>query len=298
MVHRALRGLSGAPKSCRATSAQKAPWTHGRMSAVRRSRQSSRGTQQRSRRRCLASMGEERSVQGLFRAKEAETRVGRGGGGGGGGVFEVAVAGAPVVPAADDVVAFLSATKTLAEASGTASAIIVGKTSTDWCPERRGGGQSASAWAAIPVGRNEFLMRPSQLFSTKVESAKEEQTPPRRCCIFSSTRSSEKRREKKKETQHHRKNASPLSASLLREPPCRRRLWDPSRAAAATRLPERCYRGGSGQQREERGRCCSFDGFFDVAAPSPLSLSFVSFFSSLAAPPSLACRQGIQRRRR
>lgn len=70
-------------------------------------------------------MGEERSVQGLLRAKEAET--GQEAGAGGGGVFEgvlVVPAAAAAVAAAADAVAFLSATNTLADASGIASAII------------------------------------------------------------------------------------------------------------------------------------------------------------------------------
>ena len=121
LVPRALQGLSGLARSCPATSAQKQRWTHGRIAAVRKSLQSSKGTpQQRSSRRCLRSRGEERSVQGLLRAKEAETGSGGGGGAGGAGVFEEV----DVPDASNVVVAFLSAKKTLAEASGTASAII------------------------------------------------------------------------------------------------------------------------------------------------------------------------------
>lgn len=146
-MHRALAGLSGAPRSWPATSAQKQTCTHGRIVAVRRSLQSSRGTpRKRSSRRCFASRGEERSVQGLLRAKEAET------GSGGGGGFEVAAAAATVVPAAADaaggVVAFLSAKKTLAEASGTASAIIIGRDPTRRVLPEKGRGQSASGVGA------------------------------------------------------------------------------------------------------------------------------------------------------
>jgi hypothetical protein len=109
LVQRARSGLSGSPRSLPATSRQKAPWTHGRISAVRRSLHSKRGTpRSRSRRRSLASSGEERSVHGLLRAKEAETAR-AGPGGGAAGVFEVDVP-AVVAAAANGVPAFLSPT--------------------------------------------------------------------------------------------------------------------------------------------------------------------------------------------
>lgn len=131
-MHRALKGLKGESKSWPATKAQNVRWTQGRMSAVRNRRQSSRGMQQNMKRHCLASMGEERSVQGLLRAKEAETGNGGAAAAGGGGVFEVVLVPAAaerVEIAAAAVVAFLSITNTLAEASGIASAIIVGRVS-------------------------------------------------------------------------------------------------------------------------------------------------------------------------
>ena len=90
-VHRALKGLKGLPKSWPATKAQNVRWTQGKINAVRKSLQSNRGMQQQRSRRCLVSMGEERSVQGLLRAKEAET--------GGGGVFEDDFVVGEVVPA-------------------------------------------------------------------------------------------------------------------------------------------------------------------------------------------------------